>query len=60
MLEEGSFRGRTADFVMMFLFGGMCMIVSLSPCSKTESWIFRHYYSSMTKLKSDHNAVTNF
>ncbi|BES97839.1 unnamed protein product [Nesidiocoris tenuis] len=25
MLEEGSFRGRTADFVMMFLFGGVCM-----------------------------------
>jgi len=30
MLEEGSFRGRTADFVMMFLFGGICMIVSLN------------------------------
>lgn len=28
MLEEGSFRGRTADFVMMFLFGGISMIVS--------------------------------
>lgn len=28
MLEEGSFRSRTADFVMMFLFGGTCMIVS--------------------------------
>jgi len=27
MLEEGSFRSRTADFVMMFLFGGLCMIV---------------------------------
>lgn len=27
MLEEGSFRGRTADFVMMFLFGGICMII---------------------------------
>ncbi|GLG93262.1 hypothetical protein R5R35_005423 [Gryllus longicercus] len=27
MLEEGSFRGRTADFVMMFLFGGICMIM---------------------------------
>lgn len=27
MLEEGSFRGRTADFVMMFLFGGLCMIM---------------------------------
>lgn len=28
MLEEGSFRRRTADFVMMFLFGGVCMVVS--------------------------------
>lgn len=25
MLEEGSFRGRTADFVMMFIFGGVLM-----------------------------------
>uniref|UniRef100_A0A2K5Q377 Derlin n=3 Tax=Cebidae TaxID=9498 RepID=A0A2K5Q377_CEBIM len=25
MLEEGSFRGRTADFVFMFLFGGFLM-----------------------------------
>ncbi|ELW72602.1 Derlin-3 [Tupaia chinensis] len=25
MLEEGSFRGRTADFVFMFLFGGVVM-----------------------------------
>lgn len=30
MLEEGSFRRRTADFVMMFIFGGICMIVSLT------------------------------
>ncbi|TRY78640.1 hypothetical protein TCAL_11600 [Tigriopus californicus] len=27
MLETGSFRGRTADFVMMFLFGAVMMIV---------------------------------
>ncbi|CAG0879276.1 unnamed protein product [Cyprideis torosa] len=27
MLEEGSFRGRTADFVTMFLFGGASMIL---------------------------------
>ncbi|XP_065054971.1 derlin-2-like [Rhopilema esculentum] len=27
MLEEGSFRGRTADFVFMFLFGGMIMTI---------------------------------
>ena len=28
MLEEGSFRGRTADFVFMFIFGGVLMTVS--------------------------------
>lgn len=27
MLEEGSFRSRTADFVFMFLFGGMLMTI---------------------------------
>ncbi|XP_073079068.1 derlin-3 isoform X2 [Manis javanica] len=27
MLEEGSFRGRTADFVFMFVFGGVLMIL---------------------------------
>uniref|UniRef100_A0A224XIT1 Derlin n=1 Tax=Panstrongylus lignarius TaxID=156445 RepID=A0A224XIT1_9HEMI len=27
MLEEGSFRGRTADFLMMFIFGSFCMII---------------------------------
>ncbi|XP_021189844.1 derlin-2 [Helicoverpa armigera] len=27
MLEEGSFRGRTADFVVMFVFGGVLMIL---------------------------------
>lgn len=27
MLEEGSFRGRSADFVMMFLFGGVLMTI---------------------------------
>lgn len=30
MLEEGSFRGRTADFVFMFLFGGVLMTVSFA------------------------------
>jgi hypothetical protein len=51
MLEEGSFRGRTADFVMMFIFGGVCMIVSL-PCSKTKFWVFRHYYPIVKKLRN--------
>lgn len=27
MLEEGSFRGRTADFIMMFVFGGFLMTI---------------------------------
>lgn len=30
MLEEGCFRGRTADFVVMFLFGGVLMTVSFT------------------------------
>jgi len=30
MLEEGSFRGRSADFVFMFIFGGALMTVSLN------------------------------
>ncbi|KAF4011548.1 hypothetical protein G4228_003524 [Cervus hanglu yarkandensis] len=33
MLEEGSFRGRTADFVFMFLFGGLLMTGIGHPCS---------------------------
>lgn len=37
MLEEGSFRGRTADFVFMFLFGGVLMIVSF-PGSGPQAW----------------------
>lgn len=27
MLEEGSFRGKSSDFIMMFLFGGALMTV---------------------------------
>ena len=27
MLEEGSFRGKTADFIMMFVFGAVFMII---------------------------------
>ena len=27
MLEEGSFRGRTADFVFMFILGGVFMVI---------------------------------
>lgn len=32
MLEEGSFRGRTADFVLMMVFGGVCMMVCALFC----------------------------
>ncbi|VVC89611.1 unnamed protein product [Leptidea sinapis] len=27
MLEEGSFRGRTADFIVMFVFGSVLMVI---------------------------------
>ncbi len=27
MLEENSFRGKTADFVVMFFFGAVCMVL---------------------------------
>ncbi|KAK7077158.1 Derlin-2 [Halocaridina rubra] len=33
MLEEGSFRGRTADFVLMMVFGGTCMLCFALFCS---------------------------
>lgn len=39
MLEEVSFRGRTADFVFMFLFGGALMIVSFLIYSKSVEHI---------------------
>ncbi|XP_028024481.2 derlin-2 isoform X9 [Balaenoptera acutorostrata] len=39
MLEEGSFRGRTADFVFMFLFGGFLMTRTLCDSfSKLRGW----------------------
>ncbi|XP_026986611.1 derlin-2 isoform X3 [Sagmatias obliquidens] len=39
MLEEGSFRGRTADFVFMFLFGGFLMTRTLcGSFSKPRGW----------------------
>ena len=37
MLEEGSFRGRTADFFFMFLFGGTLMTISFIICIKFTS-----------------------
>lgn len=44
MLEEGSFRGRTADFVVMFMFGGVLMIVSFYKC-------YYQIYKIMTCMK---------
>lgn len=42
MLEEGSFRGRTADFVFMFLFGGILMTVSFpgyGTSGRSDFWV---------------------
>lgn len=41
MLEEGSFRGRSSDFVMMFVFGGALMIVSFSHCFRVVGYVER-------------------
>ena len=53
MLEEGSFRGRTADFVFMFLFGAFIMTVSFMldnySCSLLRSnsnYIIWHHFPS--------------
>lgn len=42
MLEEGSFRNRSADFVMMFLFGGALMLVSLE---KTKAYLDHQFFN---------------
>lgn len=39
MLEEGSFRGRTADFFFMFVFGGALMLVSFYIYLKMCCWL---------------------
>lgn len=44
MLEEGSFRGRTADFVVMFVFGAVLMIVSF-----LYIYFLNHYICSKKK-----------
>uniref|UniRef100_A0A3B3TIA9 Derlin n=1 Tax=Poecilia latipinna TaxID=48699 RepID=A0A3B3TIA9_9TELE len=38
MLEEDCFRGRTADFVFMFLFGGILITVSFTN-SESKQWL---------------------
>lgn len=48
MLEEGSFRGRKADFVFMFLFGGVLMTVSF--CTLRLSIIGPKYYHAISYL----------
>lgn len=40
MLEEGSFRNRSADFVMMFLFGGALMLVCRRPFAGKTSHVY--------------------
>jgi hypothetical protein len=44
MLEEGSFRGKTADFFFMFIFGGSLMIVSfqLQKFNSVQKWHARN------------------
>lgn len=42
MLEEGSFRGRSSDFVMMFLFGGALMIVSIMRLKFCNIFLISH------------------
>lgn len=46
MLEEGSFRGRTADFVFMFLFGGFLMTVSLKKTEQIQENVKEQHVSS--------------
>lgn len=43
MLEEGSFRGRSADFIMMFLFGGVLMTVSFEIMCNKITFTFLAY-----------------
>ena len=50
MLEEGSFRGRTADFVFMFMFGGVIMTVSLILLLINLSYV--HFFHCLKKLDS--------
>ncbi|KAG8597212.1 hypothetical protein GDO81_002197 [Engystomops pustulosus] len=53
MLEETSFRGRTADFVFMFLFGGLVITVSFYS-NYIELWILgRQFLLNLWKLKND-------
>lgn len=50
MLEEGSFRGRTADFIMMFIFGATCMIVSFQKIKinhKTSEKLFLFHHTDI-------------
>ena len=45
MLEEGSFRGRTADFVFMFLFGCVTTVVSFFIIQLTS--LFHHKFQNL-------------
>ena len=54
MLEEGSFRGRTADFVFMFIFGGAIMTVSfMNHASNAWNIAQKRAYELVTDNVSD-------
>lgn len=46
MLEEGSFRGRTADFVYMFIFGCITTVVIMKICINSLFQVFSNYLLS--------------
>ena len=48
MLEEGSFRARAADFVLMFVFGGFLMTVS-----------FQNIYNIYNLINNDEFTITS-
>jgi len=65
MLEEGSFRGRTADFVFMFLMGGTAMCVSfllmfINFCLILNRAKILTSNASAFELELDSNKLTEF
>ncbi|KPP61125.1 derlin-2-like [Scleropages formosus] len=58
MLEEGSFRGRTADFVFMFLFGGLLMTGAYSEWN--QYWISTCSYEMSFDLCLPHVTISFF
>jgi Der1-like family len=58
MLEEGSFRSRTADFVVMFLFGAFWMIVSFQIFGACLCIIDIHIPFTVLKLLSSRSVIS--